>query len=66
MFLFSTSSRPTLGPTESPIQWVLGALSSGVKPPGLETDHSPPSSAEDKNGGAIPPVLHGETLHCYN
>jgi hypothetical protein len=25
--LFSTSSRPALGPTQSPIQWVPGALS---------------------------------------
>jgi hypothetical protein len=27
-FLFSTSSRPGLGPTQ-PIQWVLGAISRG-------------------------------------
>jgi hypothetical protein len=26
---FSISSRPTLGPTQPPIQWVLGALSPG-------------------------------------
>jgi hypothetical protein len=38
-----------LGPTQPPIQWVLGALSLGVKRPGREADHSPPSSAEDKN-----------------
>jgi hypothetical protein len=30
------------------IQWVPGALSLGVKPPGREADHSPPSSAEVK------------------
>jgi hypothetical protein len=42
-FLFSTSSRPALGPTQPPIQWVLG-----VKRPGRETDHSPPAKAEDK------------------
>jgi hypothetical protein len=24
-FLFSTSSRPVLGPTQPPIQWILGA-----------------------------------------
>jgi hypothetical protein len=31
-----------------PIQWVPGALSSGVKRPGREVDHSPPTSAEVK------------------
>jgi len=31
-------------PTQPPIQWVPGALSPGVKRPGRETDHSPPSS----------------------
>jgi hypothetical protein len=34
--------------TQLPIQWVLGALSLGVKWPCSETDHSPPSSAEVK------------------
>jgi hypothetical protein len=33
------------GPTQPPIQWVPGALSLGVKQPGREADHSPPSSA---------------------
>jgi hypothetical protein len=37
------------GPTQPPIQWVPGALSLGVKWPGREVDHSPPSSAEVKN-----------------
>jgi len=37
------------GPTRPPIQWVLGVLSLGVKRPGREADHSPPSSAEVKN-----------------
>jgi hypothetical protein len=39
-------SRTTLGPTQTPIQWVSGALSLGVKRPGREADQSPPSSAE--------------------
>jgi hypothetical protein len=33
-FLFSTSSRPALGSTQPPIQWVPGALFPGVKRPG--------------------------------
>jgi hypothetical protein len=49
IFLFTTASRQALGPTQPPIQWVPGALSLGVKRPGREADHSPPSSAEVKN-----------------
>jgi hypothetical protein len=55
-FLFSLSSRPVLGPTQRLIQWVAEALSPGVKRLWLEADGSPPSSAEVKNGGAIPPL----------
>jgi hypothetical protein len=29
IFFYSTASRPALWPTQSPIQWVLGTLSSG-------------------------------------
>jgi hypothetical protein len=48
----STASRPALGPIQPPIQWVL---SPAVKRQGREADHSPPSSAKVKNGGAITP-----------
>jgi hypothetical protein len=57
-FLFLIEWRPALAPTQSPIQWVLGAVSPGVKQWGHEAHHSPPSSAEIKNGGvctSIPP-----------
>jgi hypothetical protein len=47
--LFTTVSRTALGPTQPPIHWVPGALSLGVKRPGRDADHSPPSSAEVKN-----------------
>jgi hypothetical protein len=47
-FLFSTSFRPGMGPTQPPIQWVPGALFSGVKRPGREADHSAPTTAEVK------------------
>jgi hypothetical protein len=49
IFLFTTVSRTALEPTQPRIQWVPGALSLGVKRPGCEADHSPPSSAEVKN-----------------
>jgi hypothetical protein len=46
--LFTTASGTALGPTQPPLKWVPGALSLGVKRPGLEADHSSPSSAEVK------------------
>jgi len=48
-FLFTTIPRPALGPTQLPIQWLLGELSPRVKQLGHEADHSPPSSAKVKN-----------------
>jgi hypothetical protein len=57
IFVFSTAFRPALGPTQTTIQWVLGALSTGVKRPAREANHSPPSNAVVKNGGAVPPLL---------
>jgi hypothetical protein len=63
IFLYSTVSRLALGPTQPPIQWVLGALSLGVKRPGHEAESSPPSSAEVRNGGAIPPFHHMSSWH---
>jgi hypothetical protein len=56
--LIFTESREALGPTQPPIQWVPWAISPGVKRPGREADHSPPSSAEVKNSGATSPLPH--------
>jgi hypothetical protein len=39
MFVFSIMSRSVLGPTEYPVQWVLGAVFPGVKRQVLEADH---------------------------
>jgi len=43
-----TVSRTALRPIQPPTQWVPGALSLGVKRPGREAEHSPPSSAKVK------------------
>jgi hypothetical protein len=43
---------------QRPIQWVPGSLSSEVKLPGLEADHSSPPSADVKKSGAIPPFSY--------
>jgi hypothetical protein len=42
-------SRTALGPTKPPIQWVPGTLSLGLRLPGREANHSPPSNVEVKN-----------------
>jgi hypothetical protein len=66
ILLFTTASRPALGPTQPSIQWVTGALSLVVKRPGREADYQPPSSAEVKNAWnytSSPPVhLNGVVL----
>jgi hypothetical protein len=57
IFLFYTVSRTALGPTLPSIKWLLAVLSLGVKQLMCEADHSPLSSAEVKNGEAMPPPL---------
>jgi hypothetical protein len=59
------SSRPGVGSTQPPVQWVLGALSLGVKWLGHEADHSLPSNAKVKNVDLYihsPIRLHGIVL----
>jgi hypothetical protein len=41
---FSTAFKPVLGLTQPPIQWIPG-----IKRPGREADHSPPTSAGVRN-----------------
>jgi hypothetical protein len=48
IILFTTASRTALDPTEPPIQGVPGASLLGIKRPGREAEHSPPTSAEFK------------------
>jgi hypothetical protein len=66
IFLFITTSRTALRPSQPPIQWVPGVLSLGVKRPGREADHSSTSSAEVKNAWSytftFPIRLHGVVL----
>jgi hypothetical protein len=62
----TTMSVTALGPTQPPIQCVPGTLSLGLKQPGREADHSPPSSAEIKECVELylhsPIRLHGVVL----
>jgi hypothetical protein len=48
-------------PASSPMG--TGAFFPGVKQPGHEADHSPPSSAEVKNDGAVPQLCHMFSWH---
>jgi hypothetical protein len=57
-FIFSIASRQAVGPTQPPVQRVPAALFLGIKRQGHEADHSPPFSAEVKNGGAVLPLPH--------
>jgi hypothetical protein len=50
-FLLSAMSRPAVGSTHTPIQWILGALSPKA------------SSAEVKNGGATTNTPHVFSWH---
>jgi hypothetical protein len=68
IFLCCTASRLHLGPTKSPVQWVPGDVSLGVKRQGHEAERSPPCSAEVKNSGAIPPLPihhHGRDTFAF-
>jgi hypothetical protein len=63
--LLSSPHRPELyfGPTQPPIQRLPGALSPGIKRPGSEADHSPPTTAEVKNtrintAAVLPSFVH--------
>jgi hypothetical protein len=66
IFLFTTASRTALGSTQPPIQWVTGALSLGVKRPGVKLTthlHLVPRSKDEWNYTSTPPVrLHGVVL----
>jgi hypothetical protein len=50
IFPLTSVSRPALGPTQPPVQWVPRFLSLGLKAwPGRDADHSTLSSAEVVN-----------------
>jgi hypothetical protein len=65
VFLFTTVTRTALGPTQPPIQWVSVALSLGIKRPGCEADHSPPSSADVKNAWSLVKAQRQLYLYIY-
>jgi hypothetical protein len=56
--LVSTSSRTVLGPIQHPIQWVLGALSPGVKRPGRDVGHRLQPMPRSRRRDAVHPLPH--------
>jgi hypothetical protein len=56
-------SRPALGPTQRPIQWVVGTLSLGAKWSGHEADHSHPPNAKVEDDAAIPSLHQRSSWH---
>jgi len=54
------NDKTAVGRTQPPIQWVMEAISSGIKWPGFEADRSLPCNVKVKNAmrGAIPPLTH--------
>jgi hypothetical protein len=57
-FFFTPQHPDRLWSPRSLLSNGMGALSQGIKQPKREADHSAPSSADVKNGGAIPPLTH--------
>jgi hypothetical protein len=63
IFLFSIASRLVMRPTHPAIQWVSGVIPSEVVRQVREAGHSPPSSAQVKNGEVIVPLRNMSSWH---
>jgi hypothetical protein len=61
----SAAQRPNLlwGPPSLLFNGYRRLFPRGINRPGREADHLPPSCAEVKNGGAIPPLPHISSWH---
>jgi hypothetical protein len=57
-----TASKTALGPLESHIQWVPGAVPPWIKRSEHEVDHSSPSTAEVKNVWGMSELPHTSSL----
>jgi hypothetical protein len=57
IFLFTTTSKPALGPNQPPPQWVK-RLFLGVKRPVREANHSTTSSTKFKNAWSYTSIPH--------
>jgi hypothetical protein len=65
IIILATISRPALWHMQPLIHWVSGSLSTGVKLPESETDHSPPAGAQHLHYVELPPSqTHIPSWHC--
>jgi len=65
IFLFAIAFRSALWPIQTPIQMVTGVISPGVKRPGRESDHLPPSRAYVKNAWSHIPTPQYAFMEWY-
>jgi hypothetical protein len=56
-------STPAVMTKKPPAERIPGALSLGLKAQESETDRSTPSTAEVRNGRAVPPIVQGVVLN---
>jgi hypothetical protein len=61
VFIFCTTSRPDVGPTQFSVKWVPWTASPGVIRPWHEADNSLLSNTEVKRGGAITSLPHASS-----
>ena len=61
--LFVRASKPVLGSTQPPVEWVTVARSVGAKRPVREADYSHPVSDEGKNHWSCNSANPGVVLH---
>jgi hypothetical protein len=66
MFLFSKVSRPSLGSTRPPNQWVLWALKPAVQRPGQEAGHSPIPHPGLRVNEAVTPLIHMPLRYAWD
>jgi hypothetical protein len=62
--LLTTTSKPALGPTQSPTEWVWRALFPGVKRLKRKSDQLPPSVPRLRMHGTAPPLPNYVFIMC--
>jgi hypothetical protein len=63
-FPISSVSRPALGPTQPPVQWVPAVLSRRKTRPGLDADHSPHLVPKSRMSRSYTPLPPSATMAC--
>jgi hypothetical protein len=64
MFIFSETSRPALGPTQPPVQWLLGTLLQVLNRPECNAEHSLSLAPRLRMNGAKSPFPLYTIITC--